>query len=240
MNELLQKAIAAHGGLERWKALQRLTVTAVSGGGLFALKGMPQDPTPREQTVTLHEETASVFPFGQPDWRTRFTSHRVAIETTAGVVVRERSDPRGSFDGHGLLTPWDPLQRAYFNGYAMWTYLTTPFFLAMPGFEVTEIAPWQEGSARWRGLRVRFPEEIASHSRDQDFYFGEDFLLRRHDYHVDVAGGFPAAQYVSDIVLVDGIRFPTKRRAYMRAPDLKPIRDLLMVAIDFTNFRFTA
>ena len=172
--------------------------------------------------------------------RTRFTAHRVAIETTAGVVVRERADPRSSFDGHDLLTPWDPLHRAYFNGYAMWTYLTTPFFMVMPGFEVTEIAPWQEGAERWRGLRVRFPGDVASHSREQDFYFGEDFLLRRHDYHVDVAGGFPAAQYVSDIVLVDGIRFPTRRRAYMRAPDLKPIRDLLMVAIDFTHFRFMA
>jgi hypothetical protein len=50
--------------------------------------------------------------------------------------------------------------------------------------------------------------------------------------------GFPAAQYVTDIVAVDGIRFPTRRRAYIRAPDLKPIRDLLMVAIDFNNFRF--
>jgi len=26
----------------------------------------------------------------------------------------------------------------------------------------------------------------------------------------------------------------------MRAPDLKPVRDLFMVAIDFSNFRFTA
>jgi len=26
----------------------------------------------------------------------------------------------------------------------------------------------------------------------------------------------------------------------MRAPDLKPVRDLLMVAIDFSNFRITA
>lgn len=238
MNDLLERAITAHGGLEQWKSLEQLTVTAVSSGGLFALKGMPQDPKPREQTVTLHEEWASVFPFGQPDWRTHFTANEVAIETTAGVLVRERADPRRSFDGHGLLTPWDPLHRAYFNGYAMWTYLTTPFFLAMPGFEVTEIAPWQEGAERWRGLRARFPDAIASHSREQDFYFGEDFLLRRHDYHVDVAGSFPAAQYVSDIVVVEGIRFPTRRRAYMRAPDLKPIRDLLMVAIDFTNFRF--
>ena len=240
MNDLLEKAIAAHGGLEQWKRLKRLTVTAVSGGGLFELKGMPQDPTPREQTVTLHEETASVFPFGQPDWRTRFDPHRVAIETTGGAVVRERPDPRRSFDGHDILTPWDPLDRAYFNGYAMWTYLTTPFFMMMPGFEVTEIAPWQEGAERWRGLRVRFPDGIASHSKEQDFYFGADFLLRRHDYRVDIAGGFPVAQYVDNVATVDGMRFPTRRRAYMRAPDLKAIRHLLMVAIDFSNFRFTA
>jgi hypothetical protein len=35
---------------------------------------------------------------------------------------------RNSFAGHGLATPWDPLQRAYFNGYALWTYLRSPFF----------------------------------------------------------------------------------------------------------------
>jgi len=207
MNDLLERAITAHGGLERWDSLERLTVTAVSSGGLFALKGMPQDPTPREQTVTLHEEWASVFPFGQPDWRTRFSAHQVAIETIAGVLVRERADPRRSFDGHGLLTPWDPLHRAYFNGYAMWTYLTTPFFLAMPGFEVAEIAPWKEGTERWRGLRARFPDAIASHSREQDFYFGEDFLLRRHDYHVDIAGSFPAAAYAGPGLISCSTRF---------------------------------
>jgi hypothetical protein len=40
-------------------------------------------------------------------------------------------------------------------------------------------------------------------------------------------------------VNVDGIRFPTKRRAYPRGPDLKPIRELLMVAIDLSEFRLT-
>src|SRR5437773_2534380 len=73
-----------------------------------------QDSNPREMTVTLHEETASVSPFGQPGWR-----------TGAGAVVRERSDPRAAFAV--MDTPWDPLHRAYFNGYATWTYLTTPF-----------------------------------------------------------------------------------------------------------------
>ena len=64
------------------------------------------------------------------------------------------------------------------------------------------------------GPRARFPDEIASHTKEQDFYFGEDFLLRC----VDGAGGFPAAEYVYGIVEVEGLRFPTKRRAYLRGP----------------------
>ncbi|MDP3844103.1 MAG: hypothetical protein Q8Q81_16310 [Oxalobacteraceae bacterium] len=123
-----------------------------------------------------------------------FTSERVAIETLQGGVVQERRDARKSFDGHTMNMPWDPLHRAYFNGYALRLYLTTPFFMAMPGFELTEIEPWKEGGETWRELRARFPEHIATHSREQDFYFGADGLVRRHDYHIDVAGGFAAAQ----------------------------------------------
>jgi hypothetical protein len=136
-----------------------------------------------------------------------------------------------------MNTFWDLLHRAYFNGYARWTYLTTPFLMAMPGFEVTEIAPWQEGAERWRGLRARFPDAIASHSREQDFYFGDDFLLRRHDYHLEIAGGIPVAQYVHDIVEADGFRFPARRRAYVRGPHLKAIRDLLLISLDLSDFK---
>jgi len=46
------------------------------------------------------------------------------------------------------------------------------------------------------------------------------------------------AQYVYDIVDVDGLRFPTKRRAYLRGPHLKPIRDLLLVSITFDANKF--
>ena len=239
MNDLLSEVIDAHGGLSRWKGFSSITATIVTGGGLWAMKGLVQDSNPREMTVALHEERASVAPFGQPDWRTAFTSDRIAIEMTSGDVVRERRDPRAAFAGHVMNTPWDPLHRAYFNGYAMWTYLTTPFFMAMPGFEVAEISPWEERGERWRGLRVRFPDHIASHSKNQDFYFGDDLLLRRHDYQVDVAGGFPAAQYVYEVVDVQGLRFPTKRRAYFRGPDQQAVRDLLLVSIDLGDFRLT-
>jgi hypothetical protein len=109
--------------------------------------------------------------------------------------------------------------------------------MAMPGFEVTEIAPWQEGAELWRGLRARFPDVIASHSREQDFYFGDDFLLRRHDYQLEIAGGIPVAQYVYDIVEADGFRFPAKRRACVRDPHLKAIRDLLLISLDLSDFQ---
>lgn len=137
-----------------------------------------------------------------------------------------------------MRTSWDPLHRAYFNGYALWTYLTTPFLLAMDGFEASEIEPWREGTEVWRGLRATFPASIASHSAEQDFYFGPDMLIRRHDYRVEIAGNFPAAQYISDPISVEGIRIPTRRRAYLRGDDLKPILDAPMVTIDLSDFRF--
>jgi hypothetical protein len=69
-------------------------------------------------------------------------------------------------------------------------------------------------------------------------YFGNDHLLRRHDYRVDVAGGFPAVQYVYDIVEVDGIKLPSKRRAYRADAQHKAIPDQLMVAIDLSDITF--
>jgi hypothetical protein len=145
MNELLTKVLDAHGGLERWRSYNKVEATIVSGGGFFALKGVLQDANPRRMTVWLHEERSSVTPYGAADQRTMFTPDRIAIEKLDGTVVAERCMPRDSFAGHQMHTPWDPLHRAYFNGEALWTYLATPIALAMDGFRVEEIGPWQEG-----------------------------------------------------------------------------------------------
>jgi hypothetical protein len=55
---------------------------------------------------------------------------------------------------------------------------------------------------------------------------------------VNIAGGFPAAQLTSDYVVADGIHFPSKRRAYTRGPDRRPITEMLMVSIDISEVRF--
>ncbi len=239
MNELLEKVIAAHGGHDRWNRHARVDATIVSGGGLFAMKGIPQDNAARRMSVWLHEERSSMSPFGAPDQRSMFTPDRIAIEKVDGKLVAERKAPKDSFAGHQLNTPWDPLHRAYFNGEALWTYLTTPFLLAQPGVSTEETQPWQEGQETWRVLRAWFPGSIETHSALQDFFFGPDMMLRRHDYNVNIAGGLPAAQLTSDYVEANGFWLPTRRRAYARAPDRRPILDLLMVSIELSDVQFS-
>lgn len=239
MNQLLDAIIEAHGGSKAWNSYEKVKANIVTGGGFFALKGLTQDPAPREMTVWLHAQRSSLLPYGAPDQRTIFTPDRIAVEKVDGTVVAERYAPKDSFAGHQMNTPWDSLHRAYFNGEAVWTYLTTPFVLAMDGVRVEETEPWREGEETWRVLRAYFPGTIETHSAVQDFFFGEDFLLRRHDYQVNIAGGFGGAQLTSSYTGAGGIRLPTRRRAYPRGPDRRPILDLLMVSIDIDDVIFS-
>ena len=94
MNALLGKILDAHGGVDRWERHTKVTASIVSGGGLFALKGLPQDSDPRRITIWLHEQRASILPFGAPDQRTMFTSDRIVIEKLDGALVAERYAPR--------------------------------------------------------------------------------------------------------------------------------------------------
>ena len=239
MNKLLGQILDAHGGVDRWREYAKVDATIVSGGGFFALKGFLPDPNPRRLTAWLHEERSSVTPFGTADQRTMLTPDRIAIEKLNGTLVAERRAPRDSFAGHQMHTPWDPLHLAYFNGEALNTYFTTPFLLGLSDVRVEEIEPWKEGTDTWRVLRAYFPGSIETHSLVQDFFFGDDLMLRRHDYQVNIAGGFAAAQLTSEYHEAGGIRLPTRRRAYTRGPDRRPILDMLMVYIDISEVSFS-
>jgi hypothetical protein len=239
MNALLASVIEAHGGIDRWRAFEKVEATIITQGNLWGIKGLGQDANPRHMSVWLHSQRASVHPFGNPDWHTEFTVDRIAILRSDGAIVQERLEPRSSFNGHQFDTPWDPLHRAYFNGYAIWNYLAMPFLLAAHGFTVREIEPWHEGAETWRVLRASFPPGLATHSPSQDFFFGDNGLLRRHDYNVDIAGGFAAAQFVYGYIEANGIRLPSRRRAYLRSPTRQPLHEALMVSIDISDVHFS-
>jgi hypothetical protein len=238
MNDLLETAIEAHGGLVRWNKLDSVTARLLQGGALWALKGQPGILDDVVVTASLHQERASHRPFGAPDRRSSFTPERVAIVRDDGAVVEALDQPRASFAGHTLETPWSTLQLAYFVGTAMWTYLTQPFTFALPGFKTRELKPWDEAGQRWRRLRVTWPSHLATHSTEQTLYFDADGLLARHDYDVEISGGTPAAHYVSDYEEVAGIRIPTKHRIFPRAPDGRSVAEPLVVSIDLSEIGF--
>ncbi len=101
-------------------------------------------------------------------------------------------------------------------------YFTLPFSLLETGIECEEIQLWTEEGETWRALKVIFPASYVTHSTQQTLYFDEKGLIQRQDYNVDIANGGQAAHYIYDHQKVDGLVFPTRRRIYLRGPDLKP------------------
>jgi hypothetical protein len=237
-NPLLAKALDAHGGLDRWRSFTGMSSTIVSGGTLWALKGAPMIPIARTAVTDFARQWTSVTPFGKADWTMTWTPDRVIVEDASGDLIAERDDPRTAFAGHGYDSPWDPLNLAYFNGYAMWTYHALPFVLAEPGYEISDAAPILQDGQRLRGLSVRFPASVHSHSRDQRFFFSDDGLLARHEYQVEVWAGTAAAHLLSDYIEVDGIKLPTRRRVHPRRPDGSIEGDVEIVTIDLSNYAF--
>lgn len=239
MNELLQFTIDAHGGLDTWRKYEEASARLNVGGITWGLKqqaGVMDDIQVRTSTKT---QFASHAPFINKDWRTSFEANRVAIVNSENEVIEELLNPRNSFAGHNLESPWTSLQLAYFTGYAMWTYFNAPFVFSEPGYTVKELDTWEEDGGTFRRLQVDFPEDIASHSARQVFYIDKNGLIKRHDYDVDVLGGSGAAHYLTNHIDVQGIQVPTKRLVYVRQADNSPLKpEPLLVSIDLSEIKF--
>ncbi|MBC7273925.1 MAG: hypothetical protein H5T76_35360 [Streptomyces sp.] len=238
MTDLTAKVIEAHGGLDRYARYESATVGFRSGGALWALKGQEGIFERAAVRVDLRRQHASHFPFTAPGLRTSFTPERVAVENDRGETQSERLAPRDAFAGHTLETPWDDLHVAYFAGYAMWTYLTSPFTFVSPGFRTEELPAVREGDETWSRLKVTFPEGVATHSREQIFYFDENGLLRRHDYTAEVINAGPAAHYSYDHIEFGGIMVPTRRLVHPLGEDGAAVRDIELVTIDIVDVEF--
>jgi hypothetical protein len=179
---------------------------------------------------TREEHLTVDFP-GQ-DKRAIFQPDRIVIETARGTLIEARDDPEKSFEGQQRETPWDDIDVTYFVGESLWTYLNTPFLYTHEGFATQEIPSIQVDGEAWRRLKVTFPDNVKSHTREQISCFGPDGLLRRHDYTVDILGGATGLNYASDYRDVDGIIVPTKRRVYAYEGDYQLVKEPLLVAID--------
>jgi len=231
MNDLLESAVAAHGGLDRWNQITAITVDASITGSLWHVKGKVDALKDVRFEVDTKRQLLTMDYVGQ-DKRSVFEPLRVVIQRRDGVVIEARDEPERWFDGHQLETPWDEVHLAYFSGEALWTYLNMPFLYTWPGFITEEIAAIEVDGEAWRRLKVTLPEHIKSDTREQISCFGPDGLLRRHDFTIDVIGGATGMLYASDYRDVDGIIVPATRRGYAWQGDYQRVPEPLLVAID--------
>ena len=111
--------------------------------------------------------------------------------------------------------------------------------LYLPGICDGGASTLAEDDEVWRPLRAIFPDNIASHTREQISYFGKDGLLRRHEYAVDIMGGARGLNYAYDYRKVDGIMVPVTRRVVAFDDNKRKIPDPVLVAIDIHEIAFS-
>lgn len=236
---LLDEALDAHGGLERWRAARRITARVRSGGLLIRTRMPGSGFADYRIEVEVGEPRSFAAPFPRRGQRGVFDRGEVRIEADDGEVLRSRIDPRRCFFGLAGLRRnlrWDALDATYFAGYAMWNYLTTPLLLTRDGVEAREGERWREGAETWRRLEVRFPAGLDTHSPRQTFYFDERGLLRRLDYLAEVVGGWArAAHMCADHVEVGGLVFPTRRWVRPIGPGNRPLPLPTLVSLQLSE-----
>lgn len=226
MSTLLEDAIAAHGGLARWKNVRALQLTVRIGGAILASRLT----TPRRRTLETFVDTRRPYvtfsPFPRAGHAGIFDGDHVRIENAAGEVVAAREIDRHP-DGRPVRRwPWTDLDVLYFLGYAIWNYSVIPYVFQWPGFESREGEPWRAADgATWRRLHVVYPAAFPAHCREQTMYFDERGWLRRLDYTADVFGPIArGAHYCHAHRDFDGLVFPTHRVVWWRFASGQPLR----------------
>jgi hypothetical protein len=212
---LVERSMAAHGGLEAWRSTASIRVPVRSmSGSLIAWKGYPRSfPAPLEYEVFPHECVTLFHGYPSAGERGRFAHGDVAIEDADGGRARlESGDHRRTFQGFAKLRRWTILDALYIFGYALWHYHVLPFTL---------------GGARLHGvvrrhgepvaIEVEFSEDVPTHCRRQRFYFGLDGRIVRHDYVAEVIGPMArGAHFWEDYDRVGGLLVARRRRVVAR------------------------
>jgi hypothetical protein len=232
--DLLEQALEAQGGAERFDSADEIVSRLSSGGTAFRIRFKSGALANFEGRVSTRQPRTVIAPYPKEGQRGVFDGDVVRIESEDGAtVIAERRSPRAAFRGLRHNIWWDDLDLLYFAGYALWNYTTTPFIFRRPGFELEEVEPWRENGSQWRRLRVRFPADIPTHSREQTFYFDDAGLLRRLDYTAEVFGSWAkAAHYCHDHKELSGLIVPTRRRVTPRRRNNRPAPRPVLVWIE--------
>jgi hypothetical protein len=148
MTDLLEKVLAAHGGLHHWRRVSTIDFRLTMRGRALEVKQQPNGLRDVLVKIDVKRRRTLVTPFPVSGHRGVFDNGRVRIETNAGTQTSELDEPRESFAGYQPETPWNESQFLYFVGYALHNYMTMPFLLANDRVQCEEMRPHRA----WRKL----------------------------------------------------------------------------------------
>jgi hypothetical protein len=235
---ILERILDAHGGRALWQRLHAVEAVLSARGALFALKRRPV--LDRVSVTALAHEPRFLLHDYLAKGRTGelIGNDEVRIVGPGGRVLEQRSRPRTAITGPGKFFRWDALDFLYFCGYATWNYLVAPFLFLLEGVRHEALGAPRPFPSSWVRLRVTFPESLPTHCAKQDFYFDEQFRLRRLDYVAEVVGGWArAAHLCEEYREFAGFRAPTRRRVFPLFAGLRPLPFPTLVAIDVHELR---
>jgi len=222
---LIDQALAAHGGIERWRRVRSVALDVRIGGNILLSKF--KSPSVRRLRVIVDARRVAVTltPFPREHQTGIFENDQLRIVGDDGRILSSRDVVRRPTGDAKVRMIWDDLDVLYFLGYALWNYTLTPFVFTWPGFACRESGLWRERSGEeWRMLDVRFPHDIPTHCRDQRFYFDRAGLLRRLDYTADVFGRFASGAHLCcEHRTFDGFVWPTHRVVHPKRSNGQPI-----------------
>src|ERR1700720_2889231 len=104
MNDLLNLAMKAHGGLERWKQVRNMQAKVTLNGTLWRIKGRPDGLSGVVMRLLAGQPDLAVTPFPKPGTAGHFSPSRVRIEDANTTVVSQPRNPRDPGPG-AVLAP---------------------------------------------------------------------------------------------------------------------------------------
>jgi hypothetical protein len=235
---LLESALHASGGTDRWRQISRFTLhVSITGALLTAKCGTAQL---KELAVegSTRIQAVDITGFAGADLRALYRPDWVALEGPDGQQIERRQSTPGQFRGSLQAATWDQLQLAYYCGYLLWNYAALPFILTDPDFEIRELPESLEPSESLRRLSVVFPPRVVTHATAQTFYFDIQGHLHRVDYLAAHFGRTEIAQMFSAHQRFSGILVPTLSRLLTVGADGVPLAKAPLLDVEIFDAQF--
>ena len=236
--DLLEKAVRASGGLDLWRLTRRFTLHMSITGSLCATRSGTAQLRELVVEGSTQTQALEITGFTRADLRALYRPDWVALEGHDARRLMERQGSPEALRSELQSTPWDELQLAHYCGYLIWNHITTPFILAATDFETKELRRNIARGERLRQLRVVFPARVATHAREQTFYFDREGLLRRLDYPAAHEEHTQIAQMFSGHQRFSGILVPTLFRLLSIGAEGVPVAKPSLLDVEIFDVRF--